>query len=298
MGTTVKFNTKYIIVQKNNEGEKLFQFIMRQLDNKIPKSAVMKWIRTGQIRVDGKRSKPFSRLKKGQKIRIPPYFLDEKLIKEKSTNPFDLKKVYEDEDLIVLVKPPNLCVQPGKNVEDSVYHRLKSTYGTNFYLVHRLDKETSGLLLIAKSYSYLQHLQKLWLENKMRKIYLAWVNSPTNWWKWKKLEDILIINKKKYYASCYAKTLRNNNNSSLLVILLNTGRKHQIRIQLANRNRPIIGDKKYGGKGSNQGLLLHAYLLSWENISFSYPPMWKAPYNITEKDILNIPCENLEHLLT
>ncbi len=284
----IKFNTKYVEVDKIHNGEKLFQFLVKNVDKKVPKSAIMKWIRTGQVRINGKRAKPFVRLKEGEKVRIPPHYIDTDPIKEDSKNPFVLKKLFENEDFLVLEKPPNLCVQPGKKVEDSVYDRLKLIYGNDFYLVHRLDKETSGLLLVAKNYSYLQYLQHLWKENLITKVYLAWISSSVQWENWKKLEDELIIDDKKYPAVAYAKTIIKEKEKTLVAVKLQTGRKHQIRIQLAKRGYPVIGDKKYGHKSSDQGLLLHASYLSWDNFSFLSIPKWKGCYKVKEELILEL----------
>ncbi len=284
----IKFDTRYITVDKAHSGEKLFQFLCKVVDKKVPKSAIMKWIRTGQVRINSKRAKPYVRIKEGERIRIPPHYIDIQPLKENSRNPFDLKKVFENEDFLVLDKPPMLCVQPGKDVEDSVYHRLKRVYGNNFYLVHRLDKETSGLLIIAKSYSYLQHLQKLWFEDKIKKLYLAWVNGNTSWWNWTELEEDIEIDGKMYHAISYVKTLKNQKKYSLVMVKLSTGRKHQIRIQLAKRDLPVVGDKKYGTKGYHQGLLLHAFYLAWDEYSFYSKPRWLNEFEVSEEMIKSL----------
>ncbi len=284
----------FIVVSSRHSGEKLYQFIEKQVKKQIPRSAIMKWIRTGQVRVDGKRAKPFQRIYEGQKIRVPPHQTKElpPVVSKIEPNPFLLKIVYEDTQVMVLEKPPNLPTQPGKGIEDSVYHRLKKMYGEEVpYLVHRLDKETSGLLLVAKTYSSLRHLQNLWRKNKIKKVYLAWVAGITRWRKWRRLEDIFMEERdsavKEVKAISMVKTLKAKGNKSLVGVYLVTGRKHQIRIQMSKRSFPIIGERKYAKIGCPQGLLLHSTLLIWDNKHLESIPPWLGEFKVG-KNLLSL----------
>ncbi|MGM0424174.1 MAG: RluA family pseudouridine synthase [Thermodesulfobacteriota bacterium] len=284
---------QYVEVRPEESGQKLLAFLQRRLDQSIPRSALMRWVRTGQVRLDNSRCKPFVRLSQGQVVRIPPHSIqlqDRALHSLQETNPFCLRKVHEDHRLLVLAKPPDLAVQPGSNLTDSVVHRINRMYQDSPWLpalVHRLDKQTSGLLLLAKEYQYLQHLQRLWARGEVRKVYLAWVGQKTSWSTWSKLEDRLQVadgRKGRQAASqkavSYVRTLKNTRQGSLLAVLLQTGRKHQIRIQLAQRGLPLLGDRKYQGPASGQGLLLHACHLSWPDYAFSLEPPWVQEFSV------------------
>lgn len=285
------YSKKELEINSRHDGKKLFQFLEEYFQKKIPRSALMKWIRKGAVRVDGKKYKPFDRLKQGQVVTIPPHEIgDTETITTNSKNPFLVKKIYEDEEILVLYKPPNLPTQPGKRVDDSLYQRLKEHYPNNTpYLVHRLDKETSGLIVTAKSYRTLYKLQQLFKNREITKVYLAWVVGTTNFHKWTmvehEFEEQRDSKKKNVKALSYVITLENKKNKSLLGICLITGRKHQIRIQLSKLGHPIVGEKKYGDIPSNQGLLLHAYLLKWEDKLFVCPTPWIREFYVKEDSL-------------
>ncbi|GAB6886569.1 RluA family pseudouridine synthase [Desulfothermus okinawensis JCM 13304] len=286
---------RHIKVNSRSSGRKLFQFLEDLLDKQVPRSALMKWIRTGQVRVDGKRAKPFDRLEKGQVVRIPPFKIDKRnILDEQDQNPFVLKKIHEDKEFLVLYKPPNLATQPGKNIEDSLFHRLKREYPENTpFLVHRLDKETSGIIIVAKTFEYLKHLQNLFLSNRIQKIYLAWVQGNTQWDNWSMIKDNFIEHrdskKKRVEAISFIKTLKNTQGYSLVAVLIKTGRKHQIRIQLSLRNHPIVGDLKYSKVKSRKNLLLHSYLMKWDSRLFSFlPKHWRGRFKVDSSDVAKI----------
>lgn len=285
---------QYLEVSPEESGQKLLAFLQRRLQQSIPRSALMRWVRTGQVRLDSSRCKPFDRLSSGQVVRIPPYQIQAKqdcLGGLQDKNPFQLRKVHEDHRILVLAKPPELAVQPGSNLTDSVVHRISRAYQNSPWLpalVHRLDKQTSGLLLLAKEYQYLQYLQRLWAQGKVQKIYLAWVGQKTSWSTWHRLEDHLQVAADKkdrqhlqQKAVSYVQTLKNTRQGSLLAVRLLTGRKHQIRIQLAQRGLPLLGDRKYQGAASGQGLLLHACHLSWPDYAFNLEPPWLDEFSVS-----------------
>ncbi|MFP4048757.1 MAG: RluA family pseudouridine synthase [Desulfovermiculus sp.] len=286
----------HIHVSRAESGQKLLQFLERQLEGQAPRSALMRWIRTGQVRVDGARCKPFHRIAQGQTVRLPPYTRNKetKGLTDKTQNPFALRRVFEDQEILVLAKPPNLATQPGTGITDSVSDRLQAEYAKSRWtpaLVHRLDKTTSGLLVVAKTYSALQHLQELWRAGEVTKVYLAWVWGQTNWPEWTHLIDQLPKGKNEnmhqVQAESWVRTLRQSSRASLLVVRLITGRKHQIRIQLSRRGHPVIGDRKYGpGKSGGQGLLLHAAILGWEERFFQLSPPWEDPYAVSEEEVI------------
>lgn len=285
---------QHIEVSSAEDGQKLFQFLDRRLQGEIPRSALMRWIRTGQVRIDRSRCKPFSKVHYGQMVRIPPYSRENldagPVVKTGKENPFLLRTVYEDNHVLVLAKPSNLPSQPGKKQNDSVSERIEKMYANSDWipaLVHRLDKDTSGLLLLAKTYNYLQYLQNIWSGGKVRKVYLAWVDAETKWREWTRIKDVMDQKRdsERYRVTAVSSviTLERRKGMSLLAVALHTGRKHQIRIQLQKRGLAIIGDQKYQAPASGQGLLLHAWHLSWDNYSFTLPPPWIGPYQVGEE---------------
>ncbi len=282
-----------IIVSRAESGQRLLQFLSRKIQGQIPRSAMMRWIRTGQVRVDRSRSKPFARVHEGQLVRIPPYTPEDRdfIAVAKEGNPFVLGTVYEDSNLLVLAKPPNLATQPGSRQTDSVHDRILERYSTSSWmpsLVHRLDKETSGLLLVAKSYQYLQHLQGLWQAGKVKKEYLAWVQGRGPGKGWVQYEDRFPVESKGHRsqktvkAESIVRILEEKKGLSLVMVRLLTGRKHQIRIQMANRGMPVVGDSKYGKAGSGQGLLLHAFRLGFDAFVFVLPPPWEGFFQVSK----------------
>ncbi len=285
----------YVSVTQAEAGQKLVQFLSRRLGGDIPRSAIMRWVRTGQVRVDSARAKPFQKVLAGQTIRIPPCRRETDPTKEsgrKEANPFRLRKVHEDEELLLLAKPPGLATQPGKGVGDNVDDLIRAEYRESEWppaLVHRLDKETSGLLVLAKTYSALRSLQRLWRENRVHKMYLAWVNGDVSWSGWTELRDEIYEDRdserRKVPAVSRARVLRRHRGCSLVAVSLDTGRKHQIRIQMAQRGHPVGGDRKYGSGGTSQGLLLHAYRLAWLDREFTLPPPWLGRFAVSSRDL-------------
>ncbi|MCF8086345.1 MAG: RluA family pseudouridine synthase [Desulfohalobiaceae bacterium] len=286
---------QHVSVTQAESGQKLVQFLNRRLGGGVPRSAIMRWVRTGQVRVDSSRAKPFQKVTAGQTVRIPPYRGESGHMEEsgrKDSNPFRLRRVYEDEELLLLAKPPGLATQPGKGVEESVDGLIRAEYRDSKWppaLVHRLDKETSGLLVLAKSYSSLRSLQRLWRESRVHKLYLAWVSGDVSWSGWTELREEMLEDRdserRKVPAVSRVRVLRRHRGCSLVAVSLDTGRKHQIRIQMAGRGHPVVGDRKYGSGGSSQGLLLHAYRLAWPERDFTLPPPWLGRFAVSSRDL-------------
>ena len=300
---------QYLLIKPEEAGQKLISFLQRKTRKKIPYSALMRWIRTGQVRIDGKRAKPFGRLRAGQKVRIPPH--DSGLESEnKILSHQKLDIVYEDDQFLVINKPSGLPVHPGSGHKDSVVHRLRSQFAEFHFPptpVHRLDKDTSGLLLVAKSFSFLRAMQKIW-SSKVNKFYLAWVRGVWPYRKWVKLENRLLVRKevekqgnkepasytgKKVVISSKGKQARSRafllrviSGYSLLALRLETGRTHQLRVQLATRNHPIVGDFRYGHH-EPYPLLLHAWQLSWPGYNFTSLPKWPQEFKVSAKWVSN-----------
>lgn len=288
---------EFVTVTPEEAGQKLLQFLQRRVDNDVPKSAVMRWIRTGQVRVNKGRVKPFVRLEQGDLVRIPPYSVTEAAAEnvKKDIGSVDVTIVGEADGLLVLHKPAGLPVQPGTGHTDAVTTRLKLKYADAPFCptpAHRLDKNTSGLLLIATSYARLQQLHELFRnEHALGKHYLAWVKGRWEHEETTELYDQISKQSQENgkermetgagkEALCSVTPLLVTDKKSLLHVSLQTGRTHQIRVQLSSRNHPIIGDTKYNGSSNPQGMLLHAWRIVLPDEVFTCLPVWKRPFDV------------------
>ncbi len=257
---------------------------------KIPRSRVQNWIKEGRVRVEGKKISPHYLLKKGQKIEFfPPPASDE--IKPEN---IPLKILYEDEYLAVIDKPAGMLTHPaGRRKSGTLINALLYYLGENLStrggpsrpgIVHRLDKDTSGILLIAKNNFVHEELAQQFKERKIQKTYLALVwgrfkdkegeisapvgRSPTH------RKKMSIFSPTGKEALTRYKVLKEFSDLTFLKIMPLTGRTHQIRVHLSFLGHPIVGDQLYGGKkftGSSlqlfrkkiQRTMLHAHSLKF-----------------------------------
>tara|TARA_B100000902_G_C27184046_1_gene850415 strand:- start:136 stop:984 length:849 start_codon:yes stop_codon:yes gene_type:complete len=203
----------------------------------------------------------------GQKIEIK-----NKILKKKKLG-FEI--IYEDEYLIVVNKPQKLLSVSTNKLEDDTMHSRVLNYIKNsknrwIWIVHRLDKDTSGLMIFAKSESVKKQLQKMFSNNSITRIYYAIVEGIP-YEQSGRIENYIVEGKNLFVRECKKSTigsrkaitnwmlLRNNNDFSLLKIIIETGRRNQIRVHLAGIKCPVVGDKKYSNsKHISDRLALHA----------------------------------------
>lgn len=288
-------SVSHIEVTPAEAGHKLLQFLERRLGKGVPRALVMKWLRTGQLRVDGRRAKPFDRLEAGQTVRVPPYAT----VVEPEGQPLrarPLTIIHEDDELLVIAKPAGLASQPGSGLTDSVQTRLKALYaGADFMpsCAHRLDMDTSGLLVAGKTYQSVRRLGDLFASGGVDKTYLAWVQGQ-----WPEQGQILLRDhiikdgrahvrigadnapdgEQGKLALARVRPIARRPDATLLAVELLTGRTHQIRIQLASRGHPVLGDRKYGRRPHATHLLLHAWKLRLPDREFTLLPDWPQDY--------------------
>ena len=315
---------KPLTVTKEEDGQRLDKWIKFRFNN-VSKVMMEKLCRTGQIRVDSSRVKPSVKLVENQQIRIPNFIRTtfqkstEILTKEKSYLFNELRKtiVYEDEYFFIFNKPYGLAVQGGTKLGqihlDGILPFFSKKENPIPKLVHRLDKETSGILVVAKTPKSAKEFSKLMTERKISKTYWALVQkSPKNKLgilyspfldntlikkdlikkysleeEFNKAKFITLQSEQKETVSTYEEILVINNNYFLLKLLAVTGRKHQLRKQLAKIGSPILGDYKYGStdnffKKRTERLQLHA-----RKIIFLNP--------ITGK-LINVKCSPPDHM--
>ena len=269
---------KWVVVGEEGEAQRIDNFLLRELKG-VPKSHVYRVLRSGEVRVNSGRVKPDYRLRIGDKVRIPPMRVGEK--QTVKLRPLDLPINYEDEALLVVDKPSGVAVHGGSGVSFGVIESLRAARPQAKFLelAHRLDRDTSGLLILCKKRSALVELHRMLREGEVGKVYLAVVKGVAK--KTLELRESLhkyvtasgerrvAVQSEGVKAFTKARKLKDNGEFSLLEVELLTGRTHQIRVHLAHAGHPIVGDDKYGDFALNrelkERLLLHAARLAFRH---------------------------------
>ena len=270
----------------------------------IPQGLIEKIIRKNQAKVNGKKTKSSYRVQENDMIEI--FNIDKIKKTEKNIitqyipshterNKYDDFIIENNENFIVINKPAGIAVQSGtksfKNLVDTL-RETKYFEDSKPYIVHRLDKETSGVLIVAKTREYAQLFTSLFRIRKIHKTYLAIVYGEVSK-EIKVLEDDLVLYEKErkiiQKATSYIKILKSSSEYSLLELRPITGRKHQLRKQLYNIGSSIIGDDKYYVKRGkdfikSKNLMLHAYEIKFmiNNVKYNFT----ADFNKEFKDFL------------
>jgi 23S rRNA pseudouridine955/2504/2580 synthase len=282
---------RYQVAESGDQGQRIDNFLLRVLKN-VPRSLVYRILRTGEVRVNGGRVKPDHRLEEGDRVRIPPIVTKQRAETEapsKSLRDFITKAViYEDRELFVINKPAGVAVHGGSGLSHGVIEALRAVHPElkELELVHRLDRDTSGCLLIAKRRSALRELHRTLRERQMQKHYRALVVG--RWPFGRKLIDLpLKTNQKQggervvrvhpegqHAESTFEPLQHFGKIATLLDVNIGTGRTHQIRVHAAHAGHPIAGDEKYGDRERDAALkpfglhrmFLHAYSLSFHRV--------------------------------
>lgn len=256
-------------VDEAGEGQRLDNFLVRLLKG-VPKTHVYRVIRSGEVRVNKGRAAADTRLALGDEVRVPPV----RVADRSAATPAPAREfpvVYEDEFLIAVDKPAGVAVHGGSGVSSGVIEQLRQARPAAKFLelVHRLDKETSGLLLIAKKRSALVALQDQLRSRETGKSYAALVTGvwPAN----KKVIDVPLHKFLTGEGERRVKAVDADHDAAkrsitlvkvaqryagfcLLDVTIKTGRTHQIRVHLAHEGHPIVGDAKYGDFAANKGV--------------------------------------------
>lgn len=295
-----KNSVTFLEVGEDGAGQRIDNYLLKVLKG-VPKSHVYRILRSGEVRVNKGRAAADRRLELGDRLRIPPIRVAEP--KDEATVPArDFSVVYEDEAMIVIDKPAGVAVHGGSGVDFGVIEQIRKARPQAKFLelAHRLDRETSGLLIIGKKRSALTRLHDLFRDGGIDKRYLALVKGH---WRDKLRNVKLPLHKyltpegerrvrvdpegKEAHSIMRLQERWNAPSGmfSLLEVELRTGRTHQIRVHLAHLGFPIAGDEKYGDFALNKDLqksglkrmFLHAasmrlpHPLSGEKLNFSAP---------------------------
>lgn len=311
---------RFVKIDANNNGQRIDNFLLSEI-KQVPRSYIYKILRKGEVRVNKKRAKPTLKLTDGDVVRIPPIFLDEKPPQAKA--PESLLQtindsiIVEDDDLILINKPSGLAVHGGTGQKYGLIESFRQLRPNIPFveLVHRLDKETSGIVMLAKSRTVLLELHEMLQDKKINKYYQTLTLG-----KWQggvahiknnlqrqqgRQQKVKVVEESEnskesesifYPIHCYK---HESKFYSLLEVELLTGRMHQIRTQLADRGTPVLGDSQYGDFAENREakktiglkrLFLHAF-----HLQFTLASSGKTyDHKISLADDLNLVIDRLK----
>lgn len=290
---TVQYpKVQFVEVDDNHAGQRIDNFLITFLKG-VPKSMIYRIIRKGEVRVNKGRIKQTYKLKFGDSVRIPPVKVESDTVPTISNKLDSVKRIedaiiFEDKTLIVLNKPSGVAVHGGSGISFGVIEALRALRPNEkmLELVHRLDRDTSGILLVAKRRSVLVSLHEQLRTKTMNKVYWAlvkgqWdrkltsVQEPLLKINTKSGERIVVVDRENGKNSCTLfSVIQPYTNCTLIEARPQTGRTHQIRVHTACKGHPIACDDKYGDKSFDaelksagiSRLFLHAH-----EISFYHP---------------------------
>jgi 23S rRNA pseudouridine955/2504/2580 synthase len=260
---------QHLVVDEESAGQRLDNFLLRFLKG-VPKTHVYRVIRSGEVRINKGRAAADTRVQAGDDIRVPPVRLPERPAGP-AAPAREFPVLFEDEHLLAIDKPAGVAVHGGSGVSSGVIEQLRQARPAARFLelVHRLDRDTSGVLLLAKKRSALTAVQDQFRARDTGKIYLAlvpgvWpaklkvIDEPLH----KSLDDrgerhvrvVSPAHEDGRRSITLIRSVRAVGAFSLLEISLKTGRTHQIRVHLAHAGHPIVGDPKYGDFALNREL--------------------------------------------
>ncbi|MDH3940148.1 MAG: RluA family pseudouridine synthase [Xanthomonadales bacterium] len=296
-----------VTVDRNRTGQRLDNFLLNQLKG-VPKSAIYRMIRTGQVRINGKRCKAASRLDAGDQVRIPPAHTrqaGEAFISESVSEQVEEAILHEDADFLVINKPSGMAVHSGSGLPWGLIDVLRNKRpGEYLELVHRLDRETSGCLVLARNGSALNWLATQFREGKVEKRYLCLLNgrmpepvievdAPLKKIQGERQGVVEVCADGKPALSRF-RLLQAYRDASYVEVELFTGRTHQIRAHAKHLGMALAGDGRYADKESvrtwkKRGLkrvFLHAHRLGF-TMPTGISHVFDAPLPLNLRKILD-----------
>ena len=291
-----------LAVDDAGEGQRVDNFLRRVLKG-VPKSHIYRIVRSGEVRVNRKRVKPDTRLAVGDLLRIPPIRTGAAGAATRPAQPGSFRILHEDDALIAIDKPPGLAVHGGSGIAFGLIEQLRAARPDARFLelVHRLDRDTSGVLLIAKQRAALLALHAALREGRVDKRYLVLIQG--RWRDAKRAVELPLTRfvtqggerrvRVEHDGGMRARTVFHRRRTwtqaqppmALLEAELHTGRTHQIRVHLTHCGFPLAGDDKYGDFAWNKALakqglrrmFLHAWKLGFEHPSEGRAMTLEAP---------------------
>ena len=284
MNDLSKAKVTWLEVGEESEAQRLDNFLLRRLKG-VPKSHIYRVVRRGEVRVNSGRVKPDYRVRIGDKVRIPPIRVAQQ--KPRPVASLEYPIVFEDAALLVMDKPSGVAVHGGSGVSHGAIEALRAArpQAKVLELAHRLDRDTSGLLIVAKKRGALVELHRMLREGEVEKVYVAVVKGVPA----KKHFDItealhkyvnakgerrVAVKEGGQSAVTKIRLLEKSRDLSLVELRLMTGRTHQIRVHLAHAGHPVLGDDKYGDFEFNRALARHGVkrlFLHARRLGFKHP---------------------------
>ena len=268
---------RMVQIDEGSDGQRIDNFLLKTMKG-VPRSRIYRCVRKGEVRVNGKRVKAEQRLVLGDEVRIPPVRMSNNEVASASDgllHRLERALLYEDDYLMILNKPTGLAVHGGSGISLGAIEALRQLRPNARYLelAHRLDRDTSGCLMVCKKPSILKKIQKLLhSKDQLEKHYLCIVHG-----KWSKrkqqvnlplVKNVLASGERISRVQADGKrsvteysVLEQSATMTLLAARPVTGRTHQIRVHCAASGHPIIGDTKYGDGDKQPRLMLHAHRL-------------------------------------
>ncbi|CAN5389084.1 RluA family pseudouridine synthase [soil metagenome] len=291
-GTSPAPQVRRVRIDEDHVGQRLDNFLLNNCKG-VPKSHVYRVIRAGEVRVNGKRAQAETRLVADDEVRIPPMRLPDRSAAP-PTPAAEFPILFEDADLLIIDKPHGIAVHGGSGIDHGVIERLRAARPQQKFLelVHRLDRETSGVLMLAKKRSALVEVHRQLQEGATDKRYLALVRGRVanqrahlKFALFKSLGPngeryVQVVDARAEHAQTahtvvstlrrFEATALGGAGASLVEAQLKTGRTHQIRVHLTHYGHPILGDERYGDfdlnkafvKGPLKRMYLHAHRLT------------------------------------
>ena len=302
---------RHVTVDERGDGQRIDNFLLRELKG-VPRTLIYRLLRKGEVRVNKGRAKAGRKLLAGDVVRIPPVRLPDVSVpgvpSVGAIERIEKTVIYEDNMLLIINKDSGLAVHGGSGISFGVIELLRASRPNQkaLELAHRLDRDTSGCLMLAKKRSALRTLQQLQREGRVRKRYLALLNGrwsrdrqqvklPLKKNTLKSGERVVRVDAAGKDAHTEFRVLRRFSNATLVEAELKTGRTHQIRVHAQYLGTPILGDEKYGDDQANhefrrrglKRLFLHAASLRFPWPDQAEPYAFEAPLSPELQQVLD-----------
>lgn len=264
-----------LTITASHVGQRLDNYLCGTL-KVSPRSYLHRIIRTGQVRVNGGRVKAHYRLQLEDTLRVPPQVVQPVSEQAPDALSQSIKQsiCYEDEDFVAINKPEKIAVHKGSSVTWGVIDRLQPLYSEKLYLCHRLDRATSGCLLVAKKRQVVTQFQQLLQQQQVKKTYYAWlhcadqcpqeltIDAPLQVANWGQKGHRVRVDEAGVKAVTHMHRLKRQGPYALYEVEIETGRMHQIRVHCQYQGMPVVGDELYASSSRGR-LLLHAIGMSF-----------------------------------